>query len=53
MQVGDLVMVDADCGVKGLAVYVESQLFGFCKILFNGSVILMDKCYLERINASR
>ncbi len=53
VQVGDLVMVDSDCGIKGVAVFVESQLYGFCKILFNGSVMLMDKCYLERINASR
>jgi len=53
MKVGDLVNVDSDCGIRGIAVFVEQQLYGFCLILFGGSVMLMDKCFLEMVNESR
>ena len=53
MKVGDLVTVDSDCGAVGPAVIVQKQLYGFCKILFKGSIILMDVCFLEHMNESR
>ena len=53
MKPGDLVLVDSDCGIKGIAVYVEQLLYGFCRILFEGSIVMMDRCFIEKIDASR
>ena len=50
MKAGDLVMVDSDCGIKGTAVFVERLLYGFCRILFDGSIVMMDRCFMEKVD---